>query len=268
MKWSFRAKLVLALLLFGLLPTLIMTFVTYETAGQLKDRIVRVIRCSTIFLARGLDRSPLDETKNGPTPVLNPSDIRPISGLFDLMIREIQIPNVRIALIAPDLTVVIARAAPRRPGDLHQRREARKSLRPVHPSGRRVARGGSTLLRDRRRSLGPRVHRRQLDHAAPARGCPPGQVHRDARRGAERCLRADLLDPIQGHRGFPGLRDRYNHPGPGAGQMVRAAPGRDHGGDPSARTGPSRRAGPGGPERRASACCRTSSTWLSSGSPK
>ena len=49
MKWTFRSKLMTAFLLFGLVPTLIMTFVTNQATDQLTDAAARLVyRASTL----------------------------------------------------------------------------------------------------------------------------------------------------------------------------------------------------------------------------
>ena len=67
MNWSFRTKLILALLLFSLVPTLIMTFVMFGATGQLKDRAARVIYRNALGVSRALTDSTLN-----PKPLVPP----------------------------------------------------------------------------------------------------------------------------------------------------------------------------------------------------
>jgi methyl-accepting chemotaxis protein len=108
MNWSFRSKLILALLLFSLVPTLIMSFVMYGATEQLKDRAARVIYRNALGTARALDNSSL--TVASKPPLLDRANTAPILELFDQVIREVQVPTFRLALIAPDMTIVAIRA--------------------------------------------------------------------------------------------------------------------------------------------------------------
>ena len=63
MSWSFRTKLILAFLLFSLVPTLLMTLVTFEATEQVKDRAARVIYRSALS-NDGTDRTHVEKGLN------------------------------------------------------------------------------------------------------------------------------------------------------------------------------------------------------------
>ena len=52
MKWTFRSKLMTAFLLFGLVPTLIMTFVTTQATKQLTDAAARLVYRGSLWPPR------------------------------------------------------------------------------------------------------------------------------------------------------------------------------------------------------------------------
>ncbi len=107
MNWSFRTKLILALLLFSLVPTLIMTFVMYGATGQLKDRAARVIYRNALGVARALSDSSLNPKPE--IPSLKDTDLRPLNDLFEQVVQEVQVPTLRIALVDPEMNVVASR---------------------------------------------------------------------------------------------------------------------------------------------------------------
>jgi hypothetical protein len=59
MKWTFRSKLMTAFLLFGLVPTLIMTFVTNQATDHLTDSAARLVYRASTFAAQSMGRSPV-----------------------------------------------------------------------------------------------------------------------------------------------------------------------------------------------------------------
>ena len=211
MKWSFRSKLILAFLLFSLVPTLLMTLVTFEATEQLKDRVGRVIRYPQ-RAGRGPGARPL-LAGGSRQPSARPRPVRtfaPVVELFDQMIREVQIPNVRMVLVGarPD--------GGHRPGVRDGDRELfaageklpnpyAELIRPVRPSsGSRVGEARPTT----RSTTEPRVRgdRDRLHHASTARRRRPRPVHGPGHRAAARRLRADHRDPIREHGGLRGLR--------------------------------------------------------------
>jgi methyl-accepting chemotaxis protein len=113
MRWSFRAKLVLAFLLFGLVPTLIMALVTIGATNQLTDRVGRIVYRSALSASRAMDNSDLQTGPDVRPPVLHRSDTAPILELFDRIASDMQIATLRAALVDPEGRVVAARA----PGD-------------------------------------------------------------------------------------------------------------------------------------------------------
>jgi methyl-accepting chemotaxis protein len=109
MKWTFRTKLMLAFLLFGLVPTAIMTFVTTHATNQLTDQAARLIYRASLWSTRALSRSPLEEVRGGNDPILDRANVGPIEKTFDDVLAEYGM-LARLALVAPDGTVVAARA--------------------------------------------------------------------------------------------------------------------------------------------------------------
>src|SRR4051794_30605608 len=109
MKWSFRSKLMTAFLLFGLVPTLIMTFVTTQATKQLTDAAARLVYRGSFFAAKALSRSPLEEARGGTDPVLDRANVGPIDHTFDDFLKEYTVLS-RYALVAPDGVVVATRA--------------------------------------------------------------------------------------------------------------------------------------------------------------
>src|SRR3954451_17139881 len=101
MKWTFRSKLMTAFLLFGLVPTLIMTFVTNQATNQLTDAAARLVHRASTFAAQAMGRSPLERKSGGSEPVLDRTDVGPIEETFDKFLKEYTIVT-RIALVAPD----------------------------------------------------------------------------------------------------------------------------------------------------------------------
>jgi methyl-accepting chemotaxis protein len=126
MNWSFRTKLVLALLLFSLVPTLIMTFVMFGATGQLEDRAARVIYRNALGVSRALTDSTLNPAPQ--VPIVKGNDLKSVTDLFDTVVREVQVPTLRLAIIDPDLNVVVARAS----RDERTYRAAGEKLDPVY----------------------------------------------------------------------------------------------------------------------------------------
>ena len=108
MNWSFRTKLILALLLFSLVPTLIMTFVMFGATGQLKDRAARVIYRNAVGISRALTDSTLNPSPE--IPSIKGNDLRPLVELLEQVVQEVQVSTLRFALIDPDMNVVVSRA--------------------------------------------------------------------------------------------------------------------------------------------------------------
>src|SRR3954452_22352642 len=101
MKWTFRSKLMTAFLLFGLVPTLIMTFVTTQATNQLTDAASRLVYRGSLFASKALSRSPLEEARGGTDPVLDRAKVGPIDATFEDFLKEYKVLS-RIALVAPD----------------------------------------------------------------------------------------------------------------------------------------------------------------------
>jgi len=110
MKWSFRHKLILAFLIFSLVPTALMTAVMFEATGQLKDRQARVVYRNALAAARALSPSSLAPPGEKP-PVLDRANLKPVDELFDMILREVRFTTGRWVLIGPDLTVIATRSA-------------------------------------------------------------------------------------------------------------------------------------------------------------
>jgi methyl-accepting chemotaxis protein len=109
MKLTFRTKLMTAFLLFGLVPTLIMTLVTMQATDQLTDAAARLVYRGALFACRALSRSPLEEARGGTDPLLDRGNVGPIDTTLDDFLKEYAVLS-RIALVAPDGTVVTTRA--------------------------------------------------------------------------------------------------------------------------------------------------------------
>jgi hypothetical protein len=103
-----------AFLLFGLVPTLILTFVTTQTTNQLTDASERLVYRASLFTAQTLSRSPLEAARGGSDPVLDRTNVGPIDHTLEQFLREYTVLS-RIALVAPDGVVVATRALPDRP---------------------------------------------------------------------------------------------------------------------------------------------------------
>ena len=110
MRWSFRTQLILAFLTFSIVPTLVMTLVTFEATEQLKDRAARVIYRNAVGAARALENSPLEDVQDARVPILDPAKLRPVNELFDRIIQEVQIPSLRIVLVKDDLEIALSRS--------------------------------------------------------------------------------------------------------------------------------------------------------------
>ncbi len=109
MKLTFRSKLMTSFMLFALVPTLIMTFVTTQATNQLTDASARLVYRGALWTAKALSRSPLEEARGGTDPLLNRNSVGPINDAFDTVLNEYRILS-RLALIAPDGVVVASRA--------------------------------------------------------------------------------------------------------------------------------------------------------------
>src|SRR3954469_6303968 len=109
MKWTFRSKLMTGFLLFGLVPTLIMTFVTTQATSQVADASARLVYRGSLWTSKALSRSPLEEARGGSDPILDRNIVGPINDTFDSVLNEYRVLS-RLALIAPDGVVVASRA--------------------------------------------------------------------------------------------------------------------------------------------------------------
>ncbi len=110
MRWSLHVRLVLAFLIFGLLPLVATTAVSYEAIDQLEDRQERIVRQAAQFLMTVLDRSPLDVEQIGEQTMIdknNPPKAILVK-VFDEVARGFEIPTAQVAVVGPDLTVVAA----------------------------------------------------------------------------------------------------------------------------------------------------------------
>jgi len=110
MRWSFRTQLILAFLMFSLVPTLVMTLVTFEATEQLKDRAARVVYRNALAGARALDSSPFEKSKDGVAPLFVNARLKAVSELFGQLIQEVQIPTLRVLLIDDDMTILVNRS--------------------------------------------------------------------------------------------------------------------------------------------------------------
>src|SRR5262249_6619173 len=110
MKWSFQTKLIVAFLLFSLVPTLILTVVMFDATEQLKDKAGMVLYRNALSPARGLGNSALLDLKDLKPPVLDRRSLQTVNDLFDQVIEEVQIPSLRVLLVGPDLKVITGRS--------------------------------------------------------------------------------------------------------------------------------------------------------------
>jgi methyl-accepting chemotaxis protein len=101
----------IAFLIFGLVPTVIMTFVTTHAANQLTEAAARLVYRASLWTMRALSRSPLEVARGGTDPLLDRSNVGPIENTFDDVLKEYTI-LARLALVAPDGVVVVTRARP------------------------------------------------------------------------------------------------------------------------------------------------------------
>src|SRR3954447_13471074 len=109
MKWTFRSKLMTAFLFFGLVPTLIMTFVTSQATKQVTDASARLVYRGALWTGKALSRSPLEEARGGTDPLLDRAKVGPIDDTFEEFLKEYTVLS-RYALVAPDGVVVATRA--------------------------------------------------------------------------------------------------------------------------------------------------------------
>jgi methyl-accepting chemotaxis protein len=118
MNLSLRSKLTLAFVLFGMIPTLVLMYVTWQAADQLKDRQRRIIARGATFAVKGLERSPFDVEKMANTPLVM-DRAKPPTALLTAMLEEINreyigLPSMRLALIAGDGTVLASHVSQQR----------------------------------------------------------------------------------------------------------------------------------------------------------
>jgi methyl-accepting chemotaxis protein len=111
MRLTFRTKLMIAFLLFALVPALIMTYVTTQATEQVTTASARLVYRGAYFAARALSRSPLEVARGGSEPLLDRSSVGAIDDTFDDMLREYTMIS-RYALVAPDGVVVSTRTRP------------------------------------------------------------------------------------------------------------------------------------------------------------
>ena len=85
MRWSFRNKLMLAFLLFSLVPSLILTVVSSQATDLLKDRAARLV-----YRARRPRKALTDRPwrrPGGQDPIVDPKDLGPTEEFFDTVIK-------------------------------------------------------------------------------------------------------------------------------------------------------------------------------------
>lgn len=109
MRWSFRTKLILAFFLFGIVPALLMMWVTFNATNQLRADRGMMIHRNTFRTATTLGNSPLDLARNVPSPILDEVSLPFIPGVFDRTLRNLQLRTAWIALISPEMKIVVAR---------------------------------------------------------------------------------------------------------------------------------------------------------------
>ena len=109
MKLTFRSKLMIAFLLFGLVPTLILTVVTTQATNMLTDAASRLVYRGALWTSKALSRSPLEEARGGTDPLLDRAKVGPIDGTFDDVLKEYRVLS-SLTLVAPDGQVVATRA--------------------------------------------------------------------------------------------------------------------------------------------------------------
>ena len=121
MRWPLWVKLWLAFLVFGLSPVVATMTVAYRASETMRARQARVIRRAAQYIQTTLERSPLDEGKV--TVPLTMDRTRPpteaFATLFDQMVVDFDLPqSAGIALVGPDLKVVVSRTSRVLTGDL------------------------------------------------------------------------------------------------------------------------------------------------------
>jgi methyl-accepting chemotaxis protein len=111
MKVTFRTKLMIAFLIFGFVPTVIMTFVTTHATNQLTEQAARVVYRAALWTVRSLSRSPFEEARGGTDPIVDRNNVGPAERTLEDVLREYTM-LARLALLAPDGVVVAMRARP------------------------------------------------------------------------------------------------------------------------------------------------------------
>ena len=109
MSRSFRARLIVALLAFGLVPASIMAFVTLNTADHLRDSSARLLRRAARLGVKALDASALEAGRKEP-PRIDRAETRAVASAFDNIMAEYQIAGLRFVLVSPEGTVVEVRS--------------------------------------------------------------------------------------------------------------------------------------------------------------
>ena len=108
MSRSFRARLILTLLSFGLVPASIMAIVTLGTADRLRDSSARLIRRAARLGASALSNSALHP--NVEPALLNRADTSAAGAAFEDILMEYSIPGLRFVLIDPAGAVLEVRS--------------------------------------------------------------------------------------------------------------------------------------------------------------
>lgn len=114
MRLSLRFKLLLAFILFGLLPVLATMAVAFQAGETLRARQSRVIRRASQYILTSLERSPLDEGKVSAALILDRvhPPIEWLNTLFDQMVMDFELPSsAGIAIVGPDLKVIASRGS-------------------------------------------------------------------------------------------------------------------------------------------------------------
>ncbi len=112
-RFSLRFKLIVAFLVFGVLPLLATASVAYRASEAMKARQARAIRRAAMYVMALMSRSPLDEGKVKEPLVLDRGTV-PVEVLgrwFEQILHEYELPaSSRVALLDPDLKVLVARS--------------------------------------------------------------------------------------------------------------------------------------------------------------
>src|SRR5262245_48484566 len=99
MSWNFRTKLMVAFLIFGLVPTLILTLVTLDATRQLQDRAARVVHRGAFFNAGAFGKSPLAAEGNEFYPIINRESVDKANAWLDRALQEIGYTAGQMAVV-------------------------------------------------------------------------------------------------------------------------------------------------------------------------